>query len=126
MTIEERLRPAAALQPEIASLNMGSMNFGLYPMLGALPRAAATTGSAASLRAASTAFFRNTFRTSSASSTSCSRNGTRFEIECYDIGHLYTAAHFLERGVLQAPLFIQRCLRHPGRHRHRIRGRART
>src|SRR4030095_1308356 len=51
--------------------------------------------------------FRNTFKDIEYILTSCADNGTRFEIECYDIGHLYTAAHFLERGVVKPPLFIQ-------------------
>jgi uncharacterized protein (DUF849 family) len=51
--------------------------------------------------------FRNTFADIERILVTCADQGTRFEIECYDIGHLYTAAHFLERGVLQAPLFIQ-------------------
>src|ERR1041385_7703907 len=84
MTVEERLQPALKLKPEVASLNMGSMNFGLYEMI---PRYKEwkydwelpyLTGSDA-----------------------------RFEIECYDIGHLYTAAHFLDRGLVKPPLFIQ-------------------
>jgi uncharacterized protein (DUF849 family) len=51
--------------------------------------------------------FRNTFKDIEYILTSCANNGTRFEIECYDIGHLYTAHHFFERGVVKAPLFIQ-------------------
>jgi uncharacterized protein (DUF849 family) len=51
--------------------------------------------------------FKNTFRDIAYILTSCSENGTRFEIECYDIGHLYTAAHFLDRGLVKPPLFIQ-------------------
>jgi uncharacterized protein (DUF849 family) len=51
--------------------------------------------------------FKNTFKDIEHILTSCAENGTRFEIECYDIGHLYTAAHFLERGLVKPPLFIQ-------------------
>ena len=47
--------------------------------------------------------------------------GTRFECECYDVGHLYTLAHFLDRKLLEPPLFVQTHLRHPRRHRRRIR-----
>ena len=51
--------------------------------------------------------FKNTFQDIEHILTACARNGTRFEIECYDIGHLYTAAHFLDRGIIEGPLFIQ-------------------
>jgi uncharacterized protein (DUF849 family) len=106
MSIEERLQPALQLKPEVASLNMGSMNFGLYPMLPRyrdwkhaweVPYLAESDGR----------IFRNTFKDIEHILESCRANDTRFEIECYDIGHLYTAAHFLERGVVRPPLFIQ-------------------
>lgn len=106
MTIEERLQPALRFAPEIASLNMGSMNFGLYPMLARYPELR-HDWERGYLEGSVDRIFKNTFQDIERILTSCSRNGTRFEIECYDIGHLYTAAHFLERGVLQAPLFIQ-------------------
>lgn len=106
MTIEERLQPALRFAPEIASLNMGSMNFGLYPMLARYPELR-HDWERSYLEGSVDRIFKNTFQDIERILTSCSRNGTRFEIECYDIGHLYTAAHFLERGVLQAPLFIQ-------------------
>jgi uncharacterized protein (DUF849 family) len=106
MTIEERLQPALRFAPEVASLNMGSMNFGLYPMLARYPELR-HDWERSYLEGSVDRIFKNTFQDIERILTSCSRNGTRFEIECYDIGHLYTAAHFLERGVLQAPLFIQ-------------------
>jgi 3,5-dioxohexanoate:acetyl-CoA acetone transferase len=106
MSIEERLQPALTLKPEVASLNMGSMNFGLYPMLKRF-----TTFKHAwereYLATSDERVFRNTFKDIEYILTSCADNGTRFEIECYDIGHLYTAHHFLERGVVKPPLFIQ-------------------
>jgi 3,5-dioxohexanoate:acetyl-CoA acetone transferase len=106
MPVEERLQPALHLKPELASLNMGSMNFGLYEMLNRYkqfkhdweqPYLAGTTG----------LIFRNTFKEIAYILESCGGNNTRFELECYDIGHLYTAAHFLERGLLKPPLWIQ-------------------
>jgi uncharacterized protein (DUF849 family) len=106
MTVQERLQPALQLKPEVASLNMGSMNFGLYEMLGRYkefkhewerPYLAGTDDTV----------FKNTFRDIAYILESCSGNDTRFEIECYDIGHLYTAAHFLDRGLVKPPLFIQ-------------------
>jgi uncharacterized protein (DUF849 family) len=106
MTIEERLRPALELKPEVASLNMGSMNFGLYPMLERF-REFRFDWEREYLRTSDDRVFRNTFKDIEYILTSCADNGTRFEIECYDIGHLYTAHHFLTRGIVAPPLFIQ-------------------
>ena len=106
MTVEERLQPALRLKPEVASLNMGSMNFGLYEMI---PRYKEWQHDweLPYLAGSDERIFKNTFRDIAHILESCSGNDTRFEIECYDIGHLYTALHFLERGLLKSPLFIQ-------------------
>ena len=77
------------------------------PDAAALQGIQARLGAARTSRRPTTASSRTRSRTSSTSCTSCAANGTRFEIECYDIGHLYTAAHFLDRGVVKPPLFIQ-------------------
>jgi len=106
MTIEDRLQPALQLKPEVASLNMGSMNFGLYEMLGRF-KDFKHDWERPYLEGSDERIFKNTFRDIAYILTSCSENGTRFEIECYDIGHLYTAAHFLDRGLVKPPLFIQ-------------------
>ena len=106
MTVEERLQPALQLKPEIASLNMGSMNFGLYEMLGRF-KDFKHDWEQPYLAGSDDRVFKNTFKDIAYILQSCSENQTRFEIECYDIGHLYTAAHFLERGLLKPPLFIQ-------------------
>jgi uncharacterized protein (DUF849 family) len=106
MSIEERLQPALRLKPEVASLNMGSMNFGLYEMLGRY-KEFKHDWEKPYLAGSDERIFKNTFRDIAHILQSCSENGTRFEIECYDIGHLYTAAHFLERGLIKPPLFIQ-------------------
>ena len=106
MTVEERLQPALQLKPEVASLNMGSMNFGLYEMLGRY-KEFKYDWERPYLEGSDERIFKNTFRDIAYILRSCSENGTRFEVECYDIGHLYTAAHFLERGLLKPPLFIQ-------------------
>jgi 3,5-dioxohexanoate:acetyl-CoA acetone transferase len=106
MTIEERLQPALQLQPEIASLNMGTMNFGLYEMLPRY-RSWRFDWEPGYLAGSEAGFFRNTLADIAAILRACSGNGTRFELECYDVGHLYTAAHFLDRGLVQPPLFIQ-------------------
>ncbi|MDF3010953.1 MAG: 3-keto-5-aminohexanoate cleavage protein [Burkholderiales bacterium] len=106
MSIEERLQPALQLQPEVASLNMGSMNFGLYEMLGRY-KEFKHDWEKPYLAASDDRIFKNTFKDIAYILQSCSQNGTRFEIECYDIGHLYTAAHFLDRGLVKPPLLIQ-------------------
>jgi uncharacterized protein (DUF849 family) len=106
MGVEERLQPALQLKPEVASLNMGSMNFGLYEMI---PRYKEWKHDweLPYLDGSHDRIFKNTFKDIAYILESCSENNTRFEIECYDIGHLYTAAHFLDRGLVKAPLFIQ-------------------
>jgi uncharacterized protein (DUF849 family) len=106
MSIEERLQPALQLKPEVASLNMGSMNFGLYEMLGRY-KEFKHDWEKPYLAASDDRIFKNTFKDIAYILQSCSQNGTRFEIECYDIGHLYTAAHFLDRGLVKPPLLIQ-------------------
>jgi uncharacterized protein (DUF849 family) len=106
MTIEDRARPAAIFKPEVASLNMGSMNFGLYPMLERF-RSFKHDWEESYLETSRERIFRNTFRDIEYILTTCAENGTRFEIECYDIGHLYTLAHFADRGVVKPPFFVQ-------------------
>jgi len=106
MTIEERLQPALQLRPEVASLNMGSMNFGLYEMIGRY-KEFKYDWEKPYLAGSDERIFRNTFKDIAYILQSCSENDTRFEIECYDIGHLYTAAHFLDRKLVKPPLLIQ-------------------
>jgi len=106
MGVEERLQPALQLKPEVASLNMGSMNFGLYEMLDRY-KDFKHAWEQPYLAGSDDRIFRNTFKDIAHILESCSDNGTRFEIECYDIGHLYTAAHFFDRGLIKAPFFIQ-------------------
>jgi uncharacterized protein (DUF849 family) len=106
MTTEERLQPALQLKPEVASLNMGSMNFGLYEMLGRY-KDFKYDWEKPYLAGSDDRIFKNTFKDIATILESCSENGTRFEIECYDIGHLYTAAHFVDRGLIKPPMLIQ-------------------
>jgi uncharacterized protein (DUF849 family) len=106
MTLEERLQPATKFAPEVASLNMGSMNFGLYPMLerfGELQH----DWERAHLEGSRDRVFKNTFADIENILSLCRDNGTRFEFECYDIGHLYNLAHFLDRKLVEPPLFVQ-------------------
>ncbi|PTE06917.1 3-keto-5-aminohexanoate cleavage protein [Mesorhizobium helmanticense] len=106
MTVEERVKPAATFAPEVASLNMGSMNFGLYPMLERF-KTFQHDWERPYLEGSRDRIFRNTFGDIEHILRICAQNGTRFEIECYDIGHLYTLAHFVERGLVKAPFFVQ-------------------
>jgi len=106
MLVEERVRPAAHYKPEVASLNMGSMNFGLYPMLNRF-KEFKYDWEEPYLEGSRDRIFRNTFSDIEYILTTCAENGTRFEIECYDIGHLYTLAHFVDRGLIKPPLFVQ-------------------
>jgi uncharacterized protein (DUF849 family) len=106
MTVEERVKPAAAFKPEVASLNMGTMNFGLFPML-ARYKEFKHAWEQPYLEASRKGFFKNTFADIEYILTTCAENATRFEIECYDIGHLYTLTHFLDRGLIKPPVFVQ-------------------
>ena len=106
MQREERLAPAAKLKPEVASLNMGTMNFGLYPMLERF-KEFKHDWEHPYLDGSRDRIFRNTFADIEFILTTCAENNTRFEFECYDIGHLYTLAHFLDRGLVKPPLFVQ-------------------
>jgi len=106
MSVEERVRPCIHFKPEVASLNMGSMNFGLYPMLARF-KEFKHAWEEPYLANSDDRIFKNTFKDIAGILTACAENGTRFEIECYDIGHLYTLAHFVDRGLVKAPFFVQ-------------------
>lgn len=105
MSIEDRLRPAVEFSPELASLNMGTMNFGLYPMLQRYPDLGGWERDY--LEGSRNGFFRNTLGDIEHVLKSCAEQDTRFEVECYDIGHLYTLAHFIDRGLIKPPFFVQ-------------------
>lgn len=106
MKVEERVLPAATFKPEVASLNMGSMNFGLFHLLDKYPEFK-FDWERTHLENTRDLVFRNTFKDIEYILQTCYDNGTRFEFECYDIGHLYNLAHFLERGLVKPPLFVQ-------------------
>ena len=106
MRVEERVKPAATFKPEVASLNMGSMNFGLYPMLERF-KTFKHDWEPAALEGSRDLVFRNSFKDIEYVLTTCSETGTRFEFECYDTAHLYNLAHFLDRGLVKPPLFVQ-------------------
>jgi len=106
MGVEERLRPCATFKPEVASLNMGSMNFGLYPMLNRFNEFK-HDWERPYLEGSKERIFKNTFQDIENILAACAENNTRFEIECYDIGHLYTLSHFADRGLIKPPFFVQ-------------------
>lgn len=106
MTIEQRMKPAATFRPEVASMNMGTMNFGLFPMLdrfeGKLKHAWEQD-----YLGNRDIVFRNTFGDLERVMTDLGANGTRFEFECYDTSHLYNLKYFHDRGIVKGPLFNQ-------------------
>jgi len=106
MTVQERVKPAELFKPEVASLNMGSMNFGLFPMLKRF-KTFQHDWEEQTLENSRDLIFRNTFKDIEFVLQTLSDAGTRFEFECYDTGHLYNLAHFLERGLVKPPLFVQ-------------------
>ena len=106
MTVAERVAPAAHHKPELASLNMGSMNFGLYPMLNRY-KTFKFDWEREHLEGSKDLVFRNSFKDIEYVLETCYGNGTRFEFECYDISHLYNLAHFADRGLVKAPFFVQ-------------------
>lgn len=106
MTVEERMLPATVFKPELASLNMGSMNFGLYQMLDRFKKFE-HEWEREGLEKSRDLVFKNTFLDIERILSIGNENGTRFEFECYDISHLYNLAHFHARGLAKGPLFVQ-------------------
>lgn len=106
MKVEERVRPAQVFAPEVASLNVGSINFALYQMLDRYPDLK-HEWERQHLEGSRDLVFRNSFKDIEFILRTCSENGTRFEFECYDIAHLYNLRHFADRGLVKAPFFIQ-------------------
>jgi uncharacterized protein (DUF849 family) len=106
MKVEERVKPAEVFKPEVASLNMGSINFGLFHLLDRY-REFKHTWEKEFLESTRDLVFRNSFRDIEYILKTCSNNNTRFEFECYDIAHLYNLKHFLDRGLVRPPLFVQ-------------------
>lgn len=106
MSVEERMRPATEFKPELASLNMGSMNFGLFPMLNRFQEFE-HDWEREHLEKSRDLVFKNTFRDIETILELGNSNDTRFEFECYDVSHLYNLKHFVDRGLARAPLFVQ-------------------
>lgn len=107
MTIDERLSAATTASPEMASLNMGSLNFGIFPMLEKYDTWK-HDWEAPFLEMTKDFIFPNTFRTIEYALKELGEgHGTRFEFECYDLGHLYNLAYFVDKGMIKPPFFIQ-------------------
>lgn len=106
MSIEERVLPAESFKPELASLNLGTMNFGLFGMLDRFDDKLQHEWERTYLSNRNI-IFQNTFGQIEHILEICSANGTRFEFECYDTAHLYNLKYFFDRGLVKAPLFIQ-------------------
>jgi uncharacterized protein (DUF849 family) len=106
MTVQERMMPAKVLKPEVASMNMGTMNFGLFPMLQRF-KEFKHDWERPYLEGSKDLIFRNTYGDLETVLTELSANDTRYEFECYDTSHLYNLAHFVERGLVKAPFFVQ-------------------
>lgn len=121
MSVEERMLPVATFKPELASLNMGSMNFGLYPMLDRYPEFQ-HEWEREGLEKSRDLVFKNTFADIETILDIGNGNGTRFEFECYDISHLNNLAHFHGRGLARGPLFVQSVFGLLGGHRRTSRG----
>lgn len=107
MSLEDRLRAARRFSPEMCSLNMGTMNFALYPMA-EKPRDWQFDWEEPFLRGTDDLVFKNTPRDiAHILETLGEKRGARFEFECYDISHLYMLRHFVDRGLVRKPCFIQ-------------------
>ncbi|CAO3408879.1 3-keto-5-aminohexanoate cleavage protein [Azospirillum largimobile] len=107
MTVQERLAAPLQAKPEMCSLNMGSMNFGIFPLADRY-KDWKHDWEEPYLRSTDDFIFRNTFRDIAYILQHLGEGcGTRFEFECYDVGHLYNLAHFLDRGLVKPPLFVQ-------------------
>ena len=108
MPVEERVRPAAHWKPEVASLNMGSMNFGLFPMLKRY-KEFKHAWEPEMLEGSHDLVFRNSFKDIRYALDTLNPGGARYEFECYDTSHLYNLHYFWSEGLVQGPLFIQTC-----------------
>ncbi|MFP6689187.1 MAG: 3-keto-5-aminohexanoate cleavage enzyme [Alphaproteobacteria bacterium MarineAlpha10_Bin2] len=107
MTLDERLAGPLRASPEMCSMNMGSMNFGLFPILDKM-KEFKYEWERKHLEMTRDFIFRNTFKDIEQLFKRLGEDhGTRFEFECYDVGHLYNLAHFVDRGIVKPPFFVQ-------------------
>jgi uncharacterized protein (DUF849 family) len=106
MSVADRLAAAVHFKPEMCSLNMGSMNFAIFPAARRIQKWK-YTWEEPYVRNSDDFIFRNTFRDIAYILQTMSDAGTKFEHECYDVGHLYNLAHFIDRGLVRPPFFVQ-------------------
>jgi uncharacterized protein (DUF849 family) len=106
MTIEERISYPLSVKPEMCSLNLGSMNFTIHPVAERITEWR-YDWEKPKIEGMKKQIFQNTFADIEYILRHLGNEGTRFELECYDVGHLYTLAHFVDRQIIKAPLFIQ-------------------
>jgi len=106
MTLDQRLAAAMWAKPEVASMNMGSLNFNISGAAGRITEFR-QPWEQPYLEMSKDFILSNTFTQIERGITELSANGTRFEFECYDIGHLYNLAHFVDRGLVKPPFFVQ-------------------
>ena len=107
MTPEERLAAPLRAKPEMCSFNMGSMNFGLFPMLNRY-ETFEHDWERQHLESSKDFIFRNTYRDMEYILKELGEgHGVKFEFECYDVGHLYNMASLLDRGLVRPPVFVQ-------------------
>lgn len=106
MSLDDRLAYARLARPEMCSLNMGSMNFSLHPIAEKM-KSWRFDWEKDYVEGMEDMIFRNTFRDIKNILTEFRDHGTRFEFECYDVGHLYNLAHFIDAGLIKPPFFIQ-------------------
>lgn len=107
MTLDERLAYPLKLKPEMCSLNMGSMNFSIHPAAQKI-KEWKYAWEKPYIEGMEDLIFRNTFKDIKHILKVLGEDcGTRFEFECYDLGHLYNLAHFVDAGLIKGPLFIQ-------------------
>lgn len=107
MSIDERLSAALYASPEMSSLNMGSLNFGIFPLADKYDNWQ-HDWEQPFLEMTQDFIFPNTFKTIEYALNNLGEaHGTRFEFECYDLGHLYNLAHFVDKGIIKPPFFIQ-------------------
>src|SRR3546814_17519224 len=108
MPVEYRVKPAEVWKPEVASLNMGSMNFGLFPMLKRF-KAFDHAWEREMLESSHDLVFRTSFKYIRYALQTLNATGTRYEIECYNTSTFYSLHHFWAEGLVQSPLFIPHC-----------------
>lgn len=106
MTPEERMVAVKRFRPELASINMGSFNFGLFPMMDKI-KEYKWDWEERYLEKSKDNIFKNTFYDQDRIFKIMRENGTKPELECYDVGHLYNTAYWADKGLIDPPFWLQ-------------------